>query len=108
MGKIISNKAVMVLAAIIAVIALAAGPFIVGSSNLIQTADAKEKEEKTKKVYAGYIFTFTCGPGCEGAYEVNTGNRGEDKALCNESRDARIADGYIVTQCEPVYRTITK
>lgn len=91
----------MVLAAIIAVIALAAGPFIVGSSNLIQTADAKEKEKESKKVYAGYEFTYTCGPGCEGEAEFNSGNKEEDKALCNYERDAAIAFGYTVTKCEP-------
>jgi len=94
-----SNKNLMITtAAILAVVALAAAPFVVSSSNLVQTADAKEKVKEPNKNYNGYRFYYDCtseDPDCVGTVEVDNGDPKADKATCDAVRDEAISEGGV-------------
>ena len=86
------NEKAMAGAAIIAVVALAAGPFVVSNSNLIQSAYAK--------VQSGtffYCFSFTTADGSPGVSCESTSDRKLAKQQCEMNREAFAQDPSIAT-----------
>jgi hypothetical protein len=98
------EKTTTTAAAIIAVLALATTPFLVGSSNLVQSAYAKEKVKDEKSYMYCYKFIETleteddqlkthCYPG---------DNRGTAKQSCENAREQSLADPdrIVISECE--------
>jgi hypothetical protein len=99
MGKIISSKAVTVLAAIIAVVALAVGPFIVSSSNLVQSAYARQPGDDFD-----YCYNYTLADGNTGFECVFHQDNKTSKTTCERGREAFLAanPGATASKCKLV------
>jgi hypothetical protein len=99
MGKIISNKAVMVLSAIITVVALAAGPFIASSSNLVQSAYARQPGDDYD-----YCFNYTLADGNTGFECIFHEDNKTSKSTCERGREALLATnpGATASKCKLV------
>jgi hypothetical protein len=78
---------------------------------LIETADAKPKEEKGNKVYRGYGFTY-CSTENTQCPEVRTEGFGsfaaDEAAACQEERERILENDNVfdATNCRPIYERV--